>query len=160
MPSGLIRKPAGESAESGGGGTQPAHRTESASSPRARGRRVLAQVTDYAGLITALRARVDELNLTFDTLDEVAGLSDRYSSKLLTPAIKPSRTLGKMSLGAVLGALGLRLIVVEDPVALAKVQNRYRPRKYARPSSWRARVPVGKVWTTPVIQEVSSNPDT
>jgi hypothetical protein len=128
-------------------------RTEPASPPRARARRVLAQVTDYAGLVGALRARCAELNLTFDVLDEIAGLADRYSSKLLTPAIKPSRTLGKMSLGAVLGALGLKLIVVEDPVALAKVQNRYRPRKYARPSSWRARVPVPRVWTTPAIED-------
>jgi hypothetical protein len=125
---------------------------------RARGGRVLATVTDYAGLIGALRQRCDELNITFEQLDVVAGFTDNYSSKILSPSLRPIRRLGHMSTGAILGALGLKLQLVEDPVALARVKDRYYPRKHARSRSWQARQPVKKVWTTPVIED-PANPD-
>lgn len=84
--------------------------------------RRLAVVNDYAGFHAALRARVDELQVTFDTIDEVAGFPSRYTSKLLAPG--HTKWIGPMSFDALLGVLGLRLIVVEDVEALARVSAR------------------------------------
>jgi hypothetical protein len=72
-----------------------------------------------------------ELNITFETLDCVGGLSPRYAQKLLGST--PTKRLGEVSLGCVLGALGLRLIVVEDPEQLARVKDRLTPREIALP---------------------------
>jgi phytoene dehydrogenase-like protein len=140
---------------------QPAPKPESATRVRARRPRILATVTDYADLVSALRQRCDDLGLTFDTLDEVCGFCDRYTAKLLAPyrraSARPLRSFGGMSLGAILGGLGLKIVLVEDRAALARVRGRYRPRKYKRPRGWQARVPPMKqVWTTPVIEEIES----
>jgi len=77
--------------------------------------RPLAVAYDYAGLHQAIRARAAALGYTNETLDEVAGLQSGYSGKLLGP--KMPRKFGPVSLGAVMGALGLCLVIVEDPSA-------------------------------------------
>jgi hypothetical protein len=78
-------------------------------------------------LLAALRARRDELQISNETIDDIAGLSDRHASKLLA-ANFPSRNLGKISFPLILGALGLgiaRVEIVEDPEAIARVQGRW-----------------------------------
>jgi hypothetical protein len=47
--------------------------------------RTLAVVREYGQLLDALRFRQDELNVSRETLDEIAGLPQRYTSKLLAP---------------------------------------------------------------------------
>jgi hypothetical protein len=89
--------------------------------------RQLARVTDYKQLMDALRARVRELDVTLETIDAVAGFHSNYSGKLLAPT--PIRTLGRLSLGALLQSLGLALIVVEDPAALKRVESRLTKRR-------------------------------
>ena len=88
--------------------------------------RQLAEATDYNGLVTAIRSRVAELQLAGETIDEVAGLPARYTAKLLRPM--PVRRIGMLSLGPLLGALGLKLIVVEDEDALRRVAGRLKRR--------------------------------
>jgi hypothetical protein len=132
--------------------------SERAGGSRARGPRVLATVTDYADLVGALRQRCDELDVTFEQVDEVAGFCDRYTSKLLAPSARPLRKFGHVSLGVLLASLGVRLLLVEDAGALARVRDRYRPRKHARARGWSARTPMKRVWTTPVIED-PANPD-
>jgi hypothetical protein len=78
--------------------------------------RQLAEATDYNGLIAAIRNRADELQVAGETIDEVAGLPARYSAKLLGP--NQVRRIGAVSLGPLLGALALKLIIVEDEDAL------------------------------------------
>jgi hypothetical protein len=92
--------------------------------------RPLATVRDYAGLIEALRSRADQLDVSGETLDHVTGLADGYCRKLLAPSLV--RMLGRTSLGALLGALGLVLVVAEDPQQLARVKRRFKPRSYGR----------------------------
>jgi hypothetical protein len=87
----------------------------------------LAICRSYQELITALRARVVELGTTGESVDDVAGLPQRYTAKLLAPI--PIKTLGKISLGPLLGALGLALVVVEDREALARIRDRLTPTK-------------------------------
>jgi hypothetical protein len=84
-------------------------------------------VTDYADLLAALRQRKEELNASMATIDEVAGLPQGYVSKLLAQIKGISRT----SLGPLLGALGLKLLVVEDPEALDRVRDRLTQRDEA-----------------------------
>ena len=80
-----------------------------------------------SGVLDVVRARRDELNISHETIDEIAGFPAGYTSKLLAPT--PIRGISHMSLGAVLGALAIGLVVVEDPGQRAKVEGRWRPRK-------------------------------
>lgn len=82
----------------------------------------LATVRDYDGLIAAIRARREELDVSLQTIDEVSGVQSGYAGKLLCNP--PMKHLGPMSLGVILGTLGLMLVVVEDPEALARVRGR------------------------------------
>lgn len=97
--------------------------------------RTLAICRTYNELHQALRARVDELNIAAETLDDIAGLAERHSSKILAPA-KPKR-LGPVSF-SMLPALGLALVVVEDIEALDRVRSRLLPRKVRRSLALRA----------------------
>jgi hypothetical protein len=63
-----------------------------------------------------------------DTLDEVCGFCDRYSSKLL--GLHPNRILGRISFAALLGGLAVKLILVHDPEQLRRVRARLEPRKH------------------------------
>jgi hypothetical protein len=85
----------------------------------------LARIENYDDLVDALRARAAALNLSRETLDHVAGLERGYCSKLLTPHPQLSmRTLGKLSLGCVLGALGTEFLLIENPAAMIKLSDR------------------------------------
>jgi len=44
----------------------------------------LAIIEDYSDLIIALRPRQNEIGISHEILSEIAGLSDRYTNKLLT----------------------------------------------------------------------------
>lgn len=94
--------------------------------------RVIAIVHDYDGLVAALRARVAEFGVSAETIDDLAGIATRYTSKLLAPI--PIKGLGRVSLGPMLGALGLKIIVVEDTEALRLVVGRLKRKaeQYAR----------------------------
>lgn len=80
--------------------------------------RQLGTATDYHSFMVLLRARAAELKVSRDVLDEVSGLGARYVSKLLGP--RPVRRVGMKTLGPLLGALGVRLVVEEDPEAMAR----------------------------------------
>ena len=82
----------------------------------------IAEVRSWNDLHAALRARAESLNVSRLVLDELSGLQSGYASKLLAPV--PIRHFGRGSLGAMLGALGLKLVVQEDKEALARVAGR------------------------------------
>jgi hypothetical protein len=89
--------------------------------------RNLGVVRNYSELHAALRRRADELNVSRATLDSVAGLADGHSSKILGPG--QVKKLGHVSLGALLGGLGLKIVLVEDEAALRRIQSRLAPRR-------------------------------
>jgi hypothetical protein len=95
--------------------------------------KLLATVRDYDELIAAIRTRRDELQVTHETI----GIPSGYASKLLTDP--PIKRMGMISLGPMLGALGLMLVVVEDPAALSRVRGRLVNRRY--PPHQRASAP-------------------
>ena len=97
----------------------------------------LARVESYDDLVHALRARVDQLGISQETLAALVRLQG-YSSDVLKPQGN-MRSLGRMSFGCVLGALGLKIVLVEDRDALAKVRERLIERDNAqarRKNTW------------------------
>jgi hypothetical protein len=85
----------------------------------------------YRQLVDALRARRLDLDLSFALLDELSGLHSGYSAKVLAAEESSSvhpKFLGRVSLAAILGALGLRLRLEEDPAALERIKPRLVPR--------------------------------
>lgn len=87
-------------------------------------------------LLAALRARRDELQITHERLDDVAGWPSGYAGKLLAP--EPIKNLGWMSLGLALDSLGIALVVVENPEQIRLVKGRWvrreRPQNAAPPA--------------------------
>ena len=94
--------------------------------------RRIAICTSYDELIAALRARADELKVTREGLDAVSGLQAGYSAKLLAPV--PMRSLGKVSLGPMLQALGLAVVLVEDPEAIRRFADQHAERQRPTPT--------------------------
>ena len=90
--------------------------------------RHLAEVRSYEDLQRALRERADALNVSRLTIDDASGLQSGYSAKLL--AVRPSKRLGPATLPLLLGALGLKLLVVEDLEALERIRPKLVPRKF------------------------------
>lgn len=88
--------------------------------------RQIAVVHDYPGLLTALRERAERLNVSRAVIDDVSGLASGYAGKLL--ANPPMKTLGAISLGPMLGALGLSLVLIEDPDQMRRIASRMSAR--------------------------------
>jgi hypothetical protein len=79
---------------------------------------IVANVATYAELRDALRERRLELGLTQLALDHCAGLQEGWVSKA---EMETGKRWGEMSIGAALGALGLKLLVVADDGSLPAV---------------------------------------
>ena len=76
-------------------------------------------------LRAVLRARFAALGVSFETVDHVAGLPTRYCAKVL--GLQPTRSFGQISLDALLGAAGIKLVAFEDTEALDRVRSRLAP---------------------------------
>lgn len=85
---------------------------------------------DYLGLIRLFRVRLLDLDINYATLDEIAGWAERYASKLLGE--EPAKSLGQMSFDAIMGAMGVRLVMIEDKAATVRIRQRldFAHRKY------------------------------
>lgn len=76
-------------------------------------------VRDYEDLALVLN-RVREIrNMSCEELDRIAGWPDRLATKALT-ATPPIRKLGPKSIRGGIEGLGIMLIAVDDPEAMAK----------------------------------------
>jgi hypothetical protein len=78
----------------------------------------LATVRSHGDLIEALRARAAELELSHLATDALSGLPSGYTGKLLCGM----RGLGDISLPALLDALGVSLVLVEEPAKVEAAQ--------------------------------------
>jgi hypothetical protein len=83
--------------------------------------RQLAVLRTYEDGLAVLRARRDELDISNEVVDEVAGLARGHTSHLI--AHRPSRGLRGISWN-IWEALGLKVVVLEDPAALARAKRR------------------------------------
>jgi hypothetical protein len=87
-------------------------------------------VSDYTELVAALRQRVIDLDVTFESVDHVSGVCKGYSNKTIGGS--PIKGLGLLSLGPILGALGLKIALVEDD-GFEKIRPRLGQRRVSRP---------------------------
>ena len=92
---------------------------------------ILAEIRTYDDLHTVMRRVAVDREITREGIDVVAGLQSGYASKILAPS--PMKRLGPASMGAVLGALGLKLLAVVDEEAVAKYRNQVEANKRKRP---------------------------
>lgn len=81
--------------------------------------RIIAEFIDYETMLSALRIRLSELNIVGTTLDEHMCLPDGYTSKVLGP--KPARGITKFTMGSFLGGLGVKCLLIEDPVTAPRL---------------------------------------
>ena len=88
--------------------------------------RELATFSDYEGMLNAIRARVRELEIAGEAFDGYAGLPTGYLSKLTCSA--PVRRIGMTSMGPLLSALGVTLVMIENAEATARLKQRLEPR--------------------------------
>ncbi len=86
-----------------------------------------APIRSMPELIAGLRDCVHERGVAYHTVDAIAGLADRHTSKLFGPL--PTKNLGQVSLGNILGAVGKALVLVDDPEQMKRVEGRWTPRK-------------------------------
>ena len=87
--------------------------------------RVIAEFSDYPGLLAALRSRVNELGINGQRFDEFAGLPEGYLSKLV--GANPVRRIGMVSMGPLFDALGIRAVLIENGDYTKRLRNRLKP---------------------------------
>lgn len=89
-------------------------------------------ITDPASMLDALRTRIAELQLSYESVDDLAGLADRYCCKLMTQP--PMRQLGRISYWVLPQALGLRIVLEPDPDLCRRMAPRWQKRIRPRPA--------------------------
>lgn len=92
--------------------------------------RVIAEVRSqdgWDGLLEAFRRAVDARGTTYETTSELAGLPTRYVNKLLAPV--PVKNIGRESLGPLMGATAVKILVVDDDEMLSALAGRFPKRK-------------------------------
>src|SRR5258708_16376054 len=78
-------------------------------------------ISDYRGLVETCRARADELELSSSEIDRMSGLPAGYAGKLLGNGLaKRQKRMWPIGLEAMLGALGLQIVLIEDQAAAAR----------------------------------------
>jgi hypothetical protein len=98
--------------------TKPAPKAAANPIPAKLGR----SFSDYRTLIETCRSRADELGLSRLEIDRIGGLPTGYASKLLgrDGSGPRQKKMWPVSLEAMLGALGLRVLLIEDEAATAR----------------------------------------
>ena len=94
--------------------------------------RVLASVDSFYSLICALRAGFEhrKISPSSKSAAQVAGLPDRWMATVLGPIRNlKARRLQATSFDSLLGVIGCKLLLVEDPEAWAKVCDRLVEKK-------------------------------
>lgn len=85
----------------------------------------LAIGANYDDLIRAFRERASALGMTDKIIEEIGGFTGGHVGKLL--GAKRTKSLGGLSFGMMLGALGLKFAIIEDEEATARIKRRFDP---------------------------------
>ena len=84
--------------------------------------RVIAEFSDYSGLLAALRATREMRNISFERLDEIVGAPTGYFSKVLSP--NGERKLTMQTMCWAFAGLGVKCILTDDPEMLKRIKTR------------------------------------
>ncbi|MFZ0123980.1 MAG: hypothetical protein WAL48_07295 [Xanthobacteraceae bacterium] len=84
----------------------------------------LGRAACYDELLALCKRQIEALHFNYEMLDTVAGFNVGYSNKLFGPGVKPvtRRHFSHQSFDAYLAALGLELVVVENPDKVARAK--------------------------------------
>ena len=85
-----------------------------------------AECRDYEDLRSALRARAEQLDISRLEIDRISGLPNGYAGAVLSETSR--KRLGWHNITAMLSALGVKLMLVEDPEAVARFTSRAEKR--------------------------------
>lgn len=88
--------------------------------------RQIAVVTATPEMLDVVRARANEIGLSRDALDELAELARGHAAKLLSAV--PCKGLGLTVMWGLVEAVGLKVALVEDPEAMARISEFVRTR--------------------------------
>ncbi len=92
---------------------------------------VVAEIRDYQQLIAFFRRWfLGEMRTTFSVIDDLAGLPHGYTAKLFAPG--QIRRLGQISLGPLLSAGALKMLIAVDREALQRITQHQRFRLRAK----------------------------
>jgi hypothetical protein len=93
----------------------------------------LRAATHYAAALDVLRDRIVELDITYRTVDALAGFTETYTSKLLAPV--PLKRMSVDSLFAIMGAVGLVPEFKHDPELVDRLRKNWKWQKRRRARS-------------------------
>ena len=82
--------------------------------------RIVGEFVEYSDFVQAIRDRVAELGIHGTRFDSLAGWPEGYLSKLTCE--RPVRRIGISSMGPLLSAMGVKLVMVEDPAGTARLR--------------------------------------
>jgi hypothetical protein len=91
----------------------------------------MTAIPHYNALLRFVRARLAILNMTYETLDAIAGWSPGLTGKVL--AVPSIKRLGPEPIFLMMNALGCELTASENPEMVARIlsRTRYSKRKFA-----------------------------
>lgn len=115
-------------------------------------RTIAGPIADESDLVNALRARMEDVNVSRAELDAELDLPGGYTSKRLT--LPQMKYYGRDAFWNTAEALGLAVILVEDPTAkaryAARMKRRSRPQAISGPDHWR------NARTLSILREIAS----
>ena len=82
--------------------------------------RIVGEFVDYSDFVQTVRNRVAELGIHGTRFDALSGLPEGYLSKLICE--RPVRRIGPTSMGPLLSAMGVKLVMVEVPSGTARLR--------------------------------------
>jgi hypothetical protein len=98
---------------------------------------IIAEATNHNELIEAMRLRKEALGLSNAWIEHAMNLSDGHCDKILGPARE--RGLSQLTIDGLLAVLAIKLIVVEDEAAAARMRSIWshgqRDERQVRPPS-------------------------
>jgi hypothetical protein len=84
-------------------------------------------VRSMPDIARVLRERVRELGITFETLDDIAGVARGLSAKCLSDP--PQKAMGARAMVLIAGALGVCFVPIVDHEQTVRVKDRWTKRK-------------------------------
>jgi hypothetical protein len=107
--------------------------------------KVLGEFVEYSDFIQVIRNRVAELSIHGTRFDALAGWPEGYLSKLTSA--HPVRRVGLQSMGPLLSAMGVKLVMIEDPEGTQRLKDRLEPRNNSYPrATCTLRIVTDKQW--------------
>lgn len=100
--------------------------------------RRISEIHDLDHLQAILRDVADERGMSRLTIDAQGGLADGHASKLL--ALIPTKRMGPETMPKLLRALGVRLVLEDDPAALGEISDLLHGRDERHANTCRASI--------------------